>query len=646
MSESSIDTLISYQMLAAYEWLATPMWCFDVTNQKMYWANRSAAAIWNASDVNDLLQRDFSDLSETSKTRLRADHQTHLSGKTTKEQWTLYPNGQPMTVSAHGFSVLLPDGAIGLIYEGILLSNAADPSTLRGIEAVQYTRLNIALFDSSGRCMMKNPSAVRSFGVLGESSAYDQLAGFFLNQADADATLQQLNKQKDYSAEAILNTQMGPIWHGFDFRWVTDPVSGQPAIQMNAWDISELKAAEIALRQAKEAAEAANHAKSRFLATMSHEIRTPMNGVLGMAQLLLHQQLTEEECKSYAKVILSSGQTLLALLNDILDLSKVESGQMALEEVSFDMTKLMHETIRIFHDGIQQKGLTLTCQWSGPQGYQYKGDITRIRQMLSNLIGNALKFTHTGFIRIEGHELTADDEEALIEISVRDSGIGLTAEQCAMLFQPFSQADSSTTRKYGGTGLGLSIVKNMAKQMQGDVGVESEEGKGSRFWFCIRLKRMESEENLITTENESLVNAVANVDEVDDVTNRTILLVEDNPVNRLVIKTMLEKEGFQVICAEDGQIAVNRINSHEVFDAVLMDCQMPVMDGFEATKQIRLFETMNHLPRHPIIALTADAFKEDREHCLSVGMDDYLAKPVKIDVLIHTISKWLTQLNG
>ena len=389
-----------------------------------------------------------------------------------------------------------------------------------------------------------------------------------------------------------------------------------------------------ALDQARQAAEAANIAKSRFLSTMSHEIRTPMNGILGMAQVLLHPNIAEADRLDYVRTILKSGHSLLALLNDILDLAKIEADRVNLESIALDPAQLIGETRALFAETACASGLRIECSWSGP-ARRYLGDPSRLRQMLANLVGNAIKFTMQGSIHIEAREVAHDQQTSTLEFAVCDSGIGIARENLQLLFQTFSQADSSTTRKYGGTGLGLSIVRRLAQIMGGQVGVESEAGVGSRFWFQIPVERLPGVVPGPAT--HPLLNA-----QPHPLSGR-VLVVEDNPVNQKVIGVVLDKMGLSFVCADDGQQGLDLIMAGEAIDLILMDLQMPVLDGYSAAKKIRQWEQQNNRARQPIIALTAAAYPENRERSLAAGMDDVLIKPLLLGPLRTVLGQWLPE---
>jgi signal transduction histidine kinase/CheY-like chemotaxis protein/integral membrane sensor domain MASE1 len=393
------------------------------------------------------------------------------------------------------------------------------------------------------------------------------------------------------------------------------------------------------IRAAMRGAEAANLAKSQFLGTMSHEIRTPMNGILGMGQLLLPAGVSEAQRQDYARTILQSGRTLLNLLNDILDFSKIEAGKVSLEKVGFDPRQVLQETATLFSSGANNKGLSMAWSWAGDGANHYLGDTHRIHQMLSNLVGNAIKFTDVGGISIEGREISGSGNLAELEFSVSDTGIGMEKEQAARLFTPFTQADGSTTRKYGGTGLGLSIVKSLSQLMGGDAGVQSTPGAGSRFWFRVRVERSAPAPLVKTKEPVAGLSSIG-ADRAYRFEGK-VLVVEDNTINQKVIFNLLGKLGLEVCLAKDGQLALDAVQNDPAIDLVLMDLQMPVMDGYTSTTHIRAWELQQGKKRLPIIALTADAFAEDRERCLQTGMDDFLPKPVDIHAMMAVLAKFL-----
>ena len=419
-------------------------------------------------------------------------------------------------------------------------------------------------------------------------------------------------------------------------------------------DVTAEAGAEVAMADARDKATEASQLKSDFLANMSHEIRTPMNGIIGMTELLLETELDDRQ-RDYASTVRNSGESLLTIINDILDFSKVEAGKLTIENIDFDIRTIVDDVVGLLVEPALAKGLSLTPIIERSVPDTICGDPGRVRQVLINLIGNAVKFTHTGGIDVRVSRDETMVMDTYLRFQVSDTGDGIASDKLETVFHPFIQGDATTSRKYGGTGLGLSISSQLVALMGGDCGVSSEPGVGSTFWFTIRVDA-DKEVNDFDLESEDLAPlgepALSEIDPSDPIADDNsplgsrlvrlgppgrVLLAEDNVVNQQVASAMLDHLGFTVDVVPDGAAAVKAVTQAS-YDAVLMDCQMPILDGYQATREIRRVQGV--AAHVPIIAVTASAMSSDQQRCLAAGMDDYLPKPLSLNALGAVLARW------
>jgi two-component system sensor histidine kinase/response regulator len=519
--------------------------------------------------------------------------------------------------------------------------------------AVEQSPEGIVITDVEGRIEYANESFVRTSGydplaILGKNASI--LQSGLMPRESFSGLKRALAEGERWQGEFVNRRENGEIYYVFatispirqNGGKITHYVAAQEDItekkrldhelERYRYHLEEMVTERTAqLAEAQERAEAANHAKSAFLANMSHEIRTPMNAILGLTHLMRRDGVTEAQAERLDKVA-TAGQHLLSIINDVLDLSKIEAGRLELLREDFSLQAMFSNVCNLINDTACAKGLAVAVDISGVPAWMC-GDITRLRQALLNYAGNAVKFTEQGTITLRARLLQQKNDWFYVRFEVQDSGIGISAEQRQQLFQMFQQADISTTRKYGGTGLGLAINQRLAELMGGEVGVDDAPGGGCIFWFTAQLARGRAA--LAPPSGSLIVSSAARLRATCQ--GMRLLLVEDNEVNREVVLELLHDSGLILDTAENGQVALDKVQLQD-YDLILMDIQMPVMDGLEATRAIRALARWGG---KPILALTASAFEDDRRACERAGMNDFVTKPVSPEELFSVLLKWL-----
>lgn len=596
---------------ASWDRLGHPIWIFDPDTCRGLYANPPAIALWDADSAEELLARDFSNLSPTVRTRTESLARATAGGATVSESWTFYPKGRPFTVQAEISAYPLTDGRSALLFEASPI--AVDANERRAVEALRYTSSLISLFSADGDLVFSNPAAIAAYG---EGAAFTarfqdpQVGARLLAAVQGGAVVAEL---------AGVRTKTGARSHHIDARQTPDPVTGAPAILLSERDVTTQVEAERALLAAEERAAAAV-AKERLLSNISHELRTPLTSILGYADLLARDDRLPADARERVSTVRASGETLLKLVNDAIALSELDQGQMLTTRAPFDLEDLLNEVAAGVERTASLKGLDLQVELDPDLPRRLIGDRGKIIGVLERFAANAVKFTAKGEVRI-GARL--DPPDARVRFYVSDTGPGLSPEDAAKAFERFSQVDDSR-RRVEGAGLGLAVATNLAAVMGAKIGTEPAHAGGAIFHLDIALEAAADED-----EDREAASAA-------DARPLNILYADDHENNRRLVTAILESQGHACDVAVDGQAALDAAFAYP-YDLVLLDIQMPIMDGVAAARALRddpAYRTK------PILALTANTQEAELRTYAAAGLDDCIAKPVRVPDLIAKVEAW------
>ena len=620
------------QDLDLFNILQHPVWVFDIEKKAMFWANTAALEIWNSETLEELLARNFSDdMSEATERRLQ-DHSARLTrGEVMKEQWTLHPSGRgATTLELTGSAIRIDGGRVAALFEAELPdSREIDQSLTRGVEMLRHSPLTMCQFDMNGNLIYQNPLSISVFGTPDEDKGI--FLARFVDRKLGNAMLEKVQEDNDYAVEAELYTKGSPKWFSVSVRKCKDPVSSESFILYSANDISEA-------RQARQDTTQAN-LKSDFMAVVAHEIRTPLHQIVGYMDLLKLTQLSDQQVEQ-VHVVQTSTASLMVIINDLLDYTKLENGKLQLENICFATRGVLNGCVAAVEREAEEKGLVLHSHLFDELPVQLMGDPNRMRQILLNLLQNAIKFTEQGSILMKVSLVNSDFNDKSrkrLRFEVTDTGIGIDPSRQTIVFEKYEQAHASVARNYGGIGLGLAICKSLSEDMGGSIKLESELGKGTTVVVEIPFELPPSEEERLEKRSTDKLQELPDkcsitalsVPVAESVGLR-ILVAEDNKVNQKMVRSLLQRIGHTITVADNGQIAVD-----ELVDLVLMDVQMPVMDGITATKEIRNLGIGKS--SIPVLGLTASYEPSNLQYYLDIGMNNCLGKPARLGTLRSAI---------
>eukprot|EP00977_Amphora_coffeiformis_P028493 scaffold35467_cov199-Amphora_coffeaeformis.AAC.8 len=558
--EETIRKCYSRADVEAFNILRHPVWVFDIEQKAMWWANVAGLDLWSASSLGELLSRDFaSDMSTSTESRLCNQLEEMKRGKIFKEQWTFYPQGKAKTLRTVCSVIYLEDTRAAMLVEAELPDHRDfDDALTRGIELLRHVPAPVCEFSHDGtECLYRNPE---DLSVFGGQPGRDTFAGRFVNREIAQNTLVQAREGKECRVDAEQYVSDGSTrWFAVSVRQAQDPVTGGVVLVQSARDISEIVKARHATIKA--------NLKSEFLSVIAHELRTPIHQVVGYADMLEFTNLSEFQLES-VNLIQRSTESLMAIINDLLDMNRIESGNLDVAKVHFPFQGLLNACIATAEKDATLKGLPVKCNYSTLLPINIVGDPNKLRQVLLNLLGNAVKFTNQGHVSLNVYPLHFKDCSCTIRFEILDTGIGISKDDQILVFDQYRQVNMAATREHGGTGLGLSICKKLTTVLGGRIELKSEPGQGSMFIVDLPFDLPAMED----------IRRPANPNRLIPLNGPLrILVVEDNKVNSKMVQRMLQKIGHRVLTAENGQVALD-VLSEEAVDLVLMDIQMPVME--------------------------------------------------------------------